>query len=220
MSSVIEHLLRLQLIDARQHEAVLRRARSPVGGHLVQLVAEMGYATEAAIGRALSAELSLPRVDLADTPPEPEALALLDGRTCAERFMLPVALRERGELLFLAMADPTDEDAIGLAGRRTQKRIRPLLAGPSEILRAVRAHYDPSRPRPAPAQELEGLDAGLREPGPLRTDDLTEADLASLDALRTSLDKGTHVMRALIELCIEKRVFTVEDLKKRTPPRR
>ena len=141
MPSIIDLLVKIQLLDERQHDAVMSRARSQSGGHIVQQVAEMGYATEGAVARAISVELGLPRIDLAMTPPEPGAVALLDARTCADRFVLPVALRESGELLWLAMADPTDQEAIGTVRRKTQKRVRPAVAGPSEIARAIRALY-------------------------------------------------------------------------------
>src|SRR5260370_12198327 len=39
------------------------------------------------------------------------------------------------------MADPTDLEALGVVRRRTQKRVRPAVAGPTEILRAVRLLY-------------------------------------------------------------------------------
>src|SRR5262249_19371546 len=119
----------------------MSRASSRSGGHIVQMVAELGYATEGTVARGISVELGLPRIDLSMTPPEPGALALLDARSCAQHFVLPVALRENGELLWLAMADPTDQDALGLVRRRTQKRVRPAVAGPTEILRSVRNLY-------------------------------------------------------------------------------
>src|SRR4051812_17463682 len=255
----------------------------------------MGYATEGTVARAISVELGLPRIDLAMTPPEPAALALLDGRTCAERFVLPVALRESGELLWLAMADPTDQEAIGIVRRKTQKRVRPAVAGPSEIARAVRSLYPagapggdaepvqdeqmgaiemegggggeeapmeivnvaddiqgkeialsrlaeqlgvqvpaqvPSRQHgqaakagsPVPAREppapftLEELFTPLTRSGPIGRDDLREGDASTLDALRSSLEKGALVLRALAELCVEKGVITREEMKKRRPP--
>src|SRR4051794_39867108 len=119
----------------------MTRSSSRSGGHIVQMVAELGYATEGTVARAISVELGLPRIDLSMTPPEPAALALLDARTSANHFVLPVALRENGELLWLAMADPTDQDALGIVRRKTQKRVRPAVAGPTEILRAVRTLY-------------------------------------------------------------------------------
>jgi hypothetical protein len=290
--SILDLLVKIQLLDERQHDAVLSRARSQAGGHIVQQVAEMGYATEGTMARAISVELGLPRIDLAMTPPEPAALALLDARTCTDRFLLPVALREGGELLWLAMADPTDPEAMDLVRRKTQKRVRPAVAGPSEILRALRTHYaagtastqpeevqrdklaaieiaseddgtpfevvnvaddidggalsriarqlgvevppnipsrghmelrganppPPTSDRIGPPFTLEELLTPLTRPGPISRDDLRDADMSTLDALRASMEKAALVLRTLAELCVEKGVITREEFKKRKPP--
>ena len=273
MAAITDLLVKIQILDERQHDAVMSRAKSGAGGHIVQQVAEMGYATEGTMARAISVELGLPRIDLAMTPPEPAALALLDARTCSDRFVLPVALRENGELLWLAMADPTDEEVIGIVKRRTQKRVRPAVAGPTEILRAVRALYAapgqpereekpagaeieteddtspfevvnvaddiegsalsriarqlgvqvpgrgqaaPAEGQPAPAgYTFEELFTPATRPGPIARDDLREKDLAALEALRVSLEKVALVIRSVAGLCVEKRVLTREDMKKR-----
>lgn len=167
MATLIELLVKIQLIDERQQVSVLSRAKSTSGGHIVQQIAEKGYATEGTIARAISVELGLPRIDVQQTPPEAQALALLDARLCAERFILPVALRDNDELLWLAMADPTDQDVIGLVRRRTQKRVRPAVASPTEILRAVRTCYGAAgagmeqQPEEPPAEKLNPIE--LRE---------------------------------------------------------
>ena len=318
MASILDLLLKAQLIDDRAHDAVVSRARSRSGGHIVQQVAELGLATESSIARAISVELGLPRIDLQMTPPETAALNLLDARICADRFVLPVALRENGELLWLAMADPTDQDSIAIVRRRAQKRVRPAVAGPSEILRAIRQRYGApgagaqQQPEEPPAEKLAAIelddtsveevqvvglmdesasplakiaaDLGVDVPedlpsrrgrrqavevsadderppqvshatpprpiarippptpapptrkdtrpqdtgpiasdetdlfdmttgGPIGKDDLTEDDLASIDALRQSLEKGAIVMRTVAELCVEKGVITVKDMR-------
>jgi type IV pilus assembly protein PilB len=314
VASIIDLLVKVQLIDERQHDAVMSRASSRSGGHIVQMVAELGYATEGTVARAISVELGLPRIDLSMTPPEPAALALLDARACAQYFVLPVALRENGELLWLAMADPTDQDALGLVRRRTQKRVRPAVAGPTEILRSVRSLYAaptagkesrenlddvrlapieleggkeekfevvnisediggeaplsriarqlgvevpanmPSRPRrkapievhdsdtPAPPIESRApkaitaippktdpkirrpllsapltLDELLAPPPPTvgADDDLSDDDLSTMEALRSSMEKGALVLRSLAELCVEKGLITREEMKRR-----
>ena len=168
MPSIIDLLVKIQILDERQHDAVESRSRSPAGGHIVQQVAEMGYATEGTVARAISVELGLPRIDLAMTPPEPAALALLDARTCADRFVLPIALRESGELLWLAMADPTDEEALGVVRRKTQKRVRPAVAGPTEILRTIRTAYAApgvggSQPEPVQNEQLAAIEIDSAE---------------------------------------------------------
>ncbi len=254
------------------------------------------------------------------TPPEAAALNLLDARICADRFVLPIALRENGELLWLAMADPTDQDSIAVVRRRTHKRVRPAVAGPSEILRAVRQCYAApgagaeQQPEQPPADKLAAIElddtsveevelVGLQdesasplakiaselgvtvpedlpsrrgrhpqpidvpggddrpqvsratppratprippptpapptrkdtpaqgtgpvspaEPdlfaatdgGSIDTDDLTDDDLASLAALRQSMEKAAVVMRAIAELCVEKGAFTVKEMRRK-----
>ena len=330
MPAITDLLLKVQIIDDRQHDAVMSRSKGGSGGHIVQQIAEMGYATEGTVARAISVELGLPRIDLTMTPPEPQALELLDARTCADRFVLPVALRENGELLWLAMADPTDQESIAVVRRRAQKRVRPAVAGPSEILRAIRTLYSapeagrghpeapppemlaaieiadqvegdsfevvgvsdessnpelariaaqlgvavpakiPSRQRkllpdaiviiegePEPSNTImdarpaapqrsippQGASQALPRPpssvqpvpsartgdeleqllppppGAIASDDLGEEDLATLEALRASMEKGALVLRAVAELCVEKRVFTPEEMRKRNAPR-
>ena len=321
--AIIELLVKLQIIDERQHDAVMSRSRSSAGGALVQQVAEMGYATEGTVARAISVELGLPRIDIGMTPPEPAALALLDARMCAAHFVLPVALRENGELLWLAMADPTDQDAIGLIRRKTQKRVRPAVAGPSEIMRAVRTLYsapgagttgrevmgdvqlspieigsgdegerfevvgvsevntdgsplsriaaqlgvpvpaqvasktgkikpppiaedyeiplddspsevtssggmpmgmiapktDPKMKRPSLPPPLPASFDELFAPPPHAADsaanELTAEDLKMIEAVRGSMEKGALILRSLAELCVDKGLFTREEMRKR-----
>ncbi|HXN54960.1 MAG TPA: hypothetical protein VN874_01730 [Myxococcales bacterium] len=282
--SVLDLLLEMQLLDDRQHETVLSRAASTWGGHLIQTACELGYATEGSIARAISAELGLQRADFAAMAPEPEALALLDAKTCRDRFVLPLALHEGGALLWIAMADPADADTIGLLKRKVLRRVRPLVAGPTELLRAVARAYAAPAPgapgaRPgttaasaarnapvAPATRGEGAE-GEDSPSPLAriaaalgvrvpqlmqrpkiaaaveaasgqrsrgdaakagatadapeadretlagelVDDLTAEDLELLEALGTSLDKGSLVLRAITELCVEKGLLTSDE---------
>jgi Type II secretion system (T2SS), protein E, N-terminal domain len=220
----------------------------------------------------------------------------------------------------LAMADPTDQDAIGLVRRKAQKRVRPAVAGPSEILRAVRTLYAaplagtsgpeqmgnvqlsaieiraaddseqfevvnvseelgsplsriakqlgvevpaniasrtgkvPLKPQPAaddfeipvddspldfvtssggqpmgaippktdPRLRRQRLPVSFDElfaPPPRQADsaasDLSPEDLQLIEAIRASLEKGASILRALAELCVEKGLFTREEMRKR-----
>jgi hypothetical protein len=51
--------------------------------------------------------------------------------------------------------------------------------------------------------------------GPIDGDDLTDDDLASLSALRQSMEKAAVVMRAIAELCVERGVLTVKDMRRK-----
>jgi Type II secretion system (T2SS), protein E, N-terminal domain len=282
--SVLDLLLDMQLLDDRQHETVLSRAPSASGGHLLQTACELGYATESSLARAISAELGLARADLAGVVPEPEALALIDANTCRDRFVLPLELQEGGALLSIAMADPTDADTIGLLGRKALRRVRPLVAGPTELLRAVARAYpasgsgagagrpgaaaSPASPKAAAGRSARGAEAaGEDTPSPLAriaaalgvrvpqliarpkiaaavdsaggersrgvaakagtpagaadadreavagdmVDDLSPEDLETLEALGASLNKGSLVLRAIADLCVEKGLLTKDE---------
>jgi type IV pilus assembly protein PilB len=287
--SIIDLLVKLQVIDERQHASVMSRAGSGAGGALVRQVAELGYATEGAVARAVSVELGLPRIDPQATQAEPAALELLDAYSCESHYVLPVALRENGELLWLAMADPTDQETIDLVRRKAQKRVRPAVAGPSEILRAVRRAYaalaqaalkpgaalSPIELHSADQERFEvvhvseeisaplaGLadQLGIQAPEdgisifaksrkvlrsiPPKTDpllakaragqvaytfdelfappqpggdsrSLAAADRQMIEALRGAMEKGGLILRAVAELCVEKGIFTREEMKQR-----
>jgi hypothetical protein len=330
--NVIELLVKSGLLDDRQHDTVHSRAKSNNGGQLVQMVAELGYATESTIARALSVELGLPRIDLHVTPPEPDATLLLEFKFCSERYVLPVALREGGELLWLAMGDPTDSTTMALVRRQTGKRVRPVVAGPTEIIREARRIYaaaveaeeqqfehdpasielnegaggdeqfevvniadesaspeviaaafssqpgtlvdsggssagkpktippgsivdpqatvtpayrappasiratapppsvratapppslrtaPPTRPPPPPSDDLN-LSAYLTPPKTspgIARNDLAPEDLLSLEAVRASMEKAALVLRALAELCVDKGLFTREEMRNKS----
>ena len=58
---------------------------------------------------------------------------------------------------------------------------------------------------------------GRARTGPIARDDLRDADMSTLDALRASMEKAALVLRTLAELCVEKGVITREEFKKRKP---
>ena len=271
--TLAELLVKIQLIDDRQHDAVLSRARSRSGPHVIQQIVEMGIATESTMARSIAAELSVPRIDLGATPPEPDVLHLLDARICVDRYILPVSLRENGEALLLVMADPTDQETMALVQQRTGKKVRPAVAGPTEIQRVIGQSYasvsndpldevssialgnEPSQvfevvnvmdesasplsriaaqlgvgvpenlpskhlPKPPVAPPVPGTPVKLggeifatTPGGRIAKNDLQPEDLAILDALSQSMEKGALVLRALAGLCVEKGLFTREEMR-------
>src|SRR5438874_11294938 len=123
--TLAELLVNIQLIDDRQHDAVLSRARARSGPHVIQHIVEMGIATESTMARSIAAELSVPRIDLVATPPEPDVPHLLDARICVDRYILPVSLREHGEGLLLVFVDPTDRETMALCQQSSGQNVAP-----------------------------------------------------------------------------------------------
>jgi hypothetical protein len=72
----------------------------------------------------------------------------------------------------------------------------------------------PAAPPPAAAGGLEAIFAVPALHGAAQGT-LSDEDVASLEALRTSMEKGALVLRAIAELCVDKGVFTREEMKSR-----
>ena len=65
--------------------------------------------------------------------------------------------------------------------------------------------------------ELRALADQILDTSRMNVHELRDADVSTLDALRSSMEKGALVLRTLAELCVEKGVVTREEFKKRKP---
>ena len=111
----------------------------PLGRILVQL----GFISEAALRDALSQSLGRQSVDLAATIADPEALALLPQALAKRHRLLPLHFDRVRNSLAVAVADVND--VVALDALRSlladDIAIEPLLAGESEIARAIDQYY-------------------------------------------------------------------------------
>jgi hypothetical protein len=90
-------------------------------------------------------------------------------------------------------------------------------AGQTGPQRAVTPDARPAPPAAPPAPQQGALEAVFAVPavhGPAQGT-LSAEDVATLEALRTSMEKGALVLRAIAELCVDKGVFTREEMKNR-----
>lgn len=163
--TLCEFLLREKLITGLRLEEALaeeRRAQTPV--RLLALLVERGDVSEAALAHALSRRLSVPWVRAALLEPGVGVLKLVP-RDAAERFSLfPVYVRRdpmAASTLYVAMDDPTWEEALLTVSVMAGMPVRPLLATRSQIAAAI-AHHFGSRPSSRPTQPAEPVDADGR----------------------------------------------------------
>lgn len=123
-------------------EQSLRRALNEQkrwGGTLGRTLVDMKLIGEAELVQALSAQLSLPTVDLDKLAIHPTVLELVPGELAEQHNLVPFA--QPMKFLDVAMADPTNLGIIDELRIRTQLNIRPYLAGPKMIERALAKHY-------------------------------------------------------------------------------
>ena len=109
------------------------------GGTLGSKLVDMKLVPEAEIVRVLSMQLSLPTIDLENTPVSPDVIALVPTEMAHDHYLVPFA--QPMKFLDVAMADPTNLGVLDELRIRTQLNIRPYLAGPRMIERALARYY-------------------------------------------------------------------------------
>lgn len=125
---ISEQALRMALAEQRRW-----------GGTLGRTLIDMKAISEHELIDALSKQLALPTVNLDDMDISPTVLELVPGELAEQYSVVPFA--QPMKFLDVAMADPTNVGVIDELRIRTQLNIRPYLAGPKMIERALATHY-------------------------------------------------------------------------------
>jgi type IV pilus assembly protein PilB len=119
--------------------------QSEKGGKLGQILTTLGFVDETRLTQTLSRQLSVPWVSLAHVEFSRELVQLVPRRV-AERFgLIPVFVRHvrnSTSFLYIAMEDPTNDVALSKVADHCRLTVRPMIACPSDIRAAIKAHYD------------------------------------------------------------------------------
>ena len=157
-------LTELGVVDEHQLQSALGHQKQ-WGGKLGAILVQKGFCKEEEVVSALSRHLGMPRVKLAEQTVDPRATKFV-SRMIAEKlhvFAYEVAGVGRSEVVTIAMSDPTDLSAVDQLAFHTGKRIKPMLAGDSEIVSAITEHYPMEKApagAPAPAAAPPAASAG------------------------------------------------------------
>ena len=125
------------LDEMRLRAALIEQQRW--GGPLGRILVEMKLVDEGALVEALSRQLSVPSVDLDTLDVPNEVLVLVPGDLCEQYSVVPFA--QPMKFLDVAMADPTQAGVIDELQIRTHLNVRPHIAGPRQIERAIARFY-------------------------------------------------------------------------------
>ena len=135
-------LTELGVVDEHQLQSALGHQKQ-WGGKLGGILVQKGFCKEDEVITALSKHLGMPAVRLAGQKIDPRAVKFV-SKQIAEKlhvFAYEVSGTGRGEVVTIAMSDPTDLSAVDQLAFHTGKRIKPMLAGDSEIVHAIQTHY-------------------------------------------------------------------------------
>jgi type IV pilus assembly protein PilB len=148
-----ELLVQAKLITREKLELALG-AQQKSGRKLGQVLIELGIVNETQLTQALSQQLSVPWVSLHHIDFSRELLNLVPRELAEKYCLVPVfvrRVRKQGEALYVAMDDPTHEDALSAVSQSSSLPVRPMIAAPTDIRSAIRVYYG-GGPSVAPVQ--------------------------------------------------------------------
>ena len=195
-----------------------RRSSEERGGSLLLHLVE-GGADEAELVRVLGKALRMPTVNLRGKKVDPEVLRLVPA-DLAERYgCLPLFVKDDAgsRMLYLGVEDPTDQAVADDVSFRVGLRVLPVVVGPAELRRALRAaHGEAGPPRSEPTARLAEQPLAPRDTEPVLADG---ADTREPEAFRAQepgekpRDVPTRdILRAVTQLLIEKEIFSRAEL--------
>ena len=126
------------LIDAEQLKEALADAKeggTRIGFSLVKL----GFVGENELTRMLSKQYRLPAVDLEKVEVDPKMFKLIDGDMAYKHLVLP--LRRVGRTLTVAMANPSEIEAIDILRFKTRYDIEPVIVGEYTLRKHLEKYY-------------------------------------------------------------------------------
>ncbi len=124
------------------HRAEPFLVKSALEGKPVEkVIEEMGIIPEAKLAEAKAKILGVPFISLTSTSFAPQAIGFLP-RAVVERFsLIPFFYDEKAQVLYVAMANPVDLEAIEFVKKKTGLNIKTFAAAPSEVQAAINQEY-------------------------------------------------------------------------------
>jgi hypothetical protein len=237
-----EILIQAGVLGEPQLRAALTEQRR-WGGPLGRILVDMKLISEDAMVQALSHQLNMPAINLDTKTIGPEVLDLVPGEMAEQLSVIPFALQ--GKFLDVAMVDPTNISAVDTLRTHTRLNVRPFLAGPKVVERALSKHYGrgmagsvgyqtgptvalaSEEPPPPLGTRMLNLDvtpaAGSAIPPPLKREIHEVIDVkgriidlrARVEHLESLVARDEDVLRKLLTLIVERGLITREELAER-----
>ncbi len=154
-----ELLIAKKLIEPADLERVLAIQHSQ-GGRLGEALIKEGLVSSEDILSAVSLQSNVPVVELKDQKIDPDVLQMVPEEIARKATVIPLELEE--DNLILAMAYPDDIHTVRDIATRTGKRVRIVLAFPTDILNAIDMYYRASQEIEKSVGQMSAA-AGLKE---------------------------------------------------------
>jgi type IV pilus assembly protein PilB len=114
------------------------------GLRLGSVLIQRSFVTEPQLIQALSKQLSIPWVSLWHLDISEQLLDMIPEEIVVEHGVLPIyirSLRDGRKALYVAMDNPADEELLETIEQSCGLPVKPMIAGPSEIGKAIHSYY-------------------------------------------------------------------------------
>jgi Type II secretion system (T2SS), protein E, N-terminal domain len=118
------------------------------GRRLGSLLVAHGLLTETQVTQILSQQLSVPWVSLQHVSFSADLLGFVPAVIAQRYTLIPIyvrRLRGKGDVLYIAMDDPVNDEALAEVERCSGMPVRPMIASPSDIRNAIHTNYGTAR---------------------------------------------------------------------------
>lgn len=191
-------LVKAGIITPEALEKLLAKQRV-VRKRLGELAIEEGVASEEEIGEALSRQLGVPCMSLETSVIDPMVIGLISESMARDLVAIP--LLRVDDRLTVAMADPTNSEAIKEIRFVTGCEVEPVIARHREIVAAIESYYGMPGTLVEAMEELNTkIGDGLEEGG---QDDVLESEKLSHEA------PVVRLVNLIIERAIDKRASDI-----------
>jgi len=136
-----EVLLERGAINNKQLEKAIAHQREH-GGLLGQVLTQLGFVTEEEVALALTAQYGFPYLPLDNYDIDGELMRVVPEQVARQYCLMPID--RIGNALTLAMADPSNVQAIEDVELMTKCVVQTFVSTPSDITKAIEKHYKKS----------------------------------------------------------------------------
>jgi len=194
MSSKLGEMLVSQKVITQGQLVQALDTQKQIGGRFGAILVKLGHVSEEQLASFLGAQLKIPVLKIKDLVLQPAVSALLDVEVLQKYQVLPI--RKTGETLLVAAVDPLDLDFVDELQFLTGLRIELASASRTDVVKAIDYYFN-GKPCPEirEAEKARGIASGQHQA-------VAAGTRASPQA----------VVQSLVELLIEKKLITREEL--------
>lgn len=228
-------LIAAGLIDQMQLSAALAHQRQ-WGGRLGDVLLDKGFLDEMVLYQGLARQMNVPLVSIVQLDPPRAATTAVPVEICKKHDLFPVAISDRE--ITVAMVDPSNVAAVDEISFRSGLRVRTVIAPAREVEWAHRRFFHGENGPCPPARtrghrvatgEMEIVQRGgevvragvssttttegdALPPDPtLHLGDPVLSAEDPVDNLNESLQDTTHLLRLLVDTCVQRGIFSREE---------